>query len=551
MSSQKRFCDEAVDRTGVSCYALRADRCFFWAATALLMFGLTLQAQIDEAKILEGPTENWLTYSGDYASTRHSPLNQINASNVSSVVPKWVFHVRDATKLETTPLVYDGVMYISHTNEVYAVDAVTGRSIWHHRSDGGVGRQNRGVALWGDGLFFITVDCHLVKLDRVTGSLIWDQEFASNAEGYTSSLAPLVVKGQVLVGTAGGGSGQRGFVGALSASTGEELWRFWTVPGEGEPGSESWGGFPAKWSGAPTWTTGSYDPGLNLIYWPTGNPWPDFAGIRRRGDNLYSDSVVALDADTGELKWYFQFTPHDTHDWDANEQLVLIDKEFKGRMRKLMLHADRNGFYYVLDRATGEFLLGTPFVEKLDWATGLDAKGRPIEVPNLEPSASGVKVCPSVRGATNWMSPSINPDIGLLYVVTLEMCDIYTGSAKEPVPSSGFRGTGRDPVPTEPGQFYLRALDALTGEKKWEYEMTGPARMWGGTVSTAGGLVFTADDDGSLIALDARSGEELWHFSTGHEMFASPMTFMAEGKQYVTIAAETDVYTFGLFEPVD
>ena len=517
----------------------------------LLLCALVLSAaaigQIDEAAILEGAGDDWLTYSGDYASLRHSSLDQINRDNVGSLVAKWVYHVPGARRLETTPLVYDGVMYVTNTNELHALDAGTGRRIWSYLAEAPRRAQNRGAALWGDAVFFLAADCHLVKLDRLTGALIWVREFASYEEGYYTSLAPLIVKGQVLVGTAGGGTGQRGFVAALSTDTGEELWRFWTVPAEGEPGSETWGGFPSKWGGAPTWTTGSYDPELNLIYWPTGNPWPDFYGGRRRGDNLYSDSVVALDADTGEMKWYFQFTPHDTHDWDANEQLVLIDREHKGEMRKLMLHADRNGFYYLLDRETGEYLQATPFVERLDWATGIDESGRPIEVPGLEPTPAGVKVCPSVRGATNWMSPSINPEIGLLYVVTLEMCDIYTGSAKEPVPSSGFRGGGSRQIPSEPGQFYLRALDSVNGEIRWEYKMTGPATMWAGTVSTAGDLVFTGDDDGALVALDARTGEALWHFSMGNTLYASPMTFTADGKQYVTIATATDLFTFGLF----
>ena len=524
-------------------------RCRISACLLVLGMSTPVLAQVDEETIAAGPGDNWLTYSGDYASTRHSPLDQITRDNAKSLVPKWAFHVPGARRLETTPLVYEGVMYVSNTNEVYALDAATGRLIWSYLAEGPRVRQNRGVALWGEGVFLITADCRLAKLDRVTGALLWDKEFASYEEGYSTSLAPLAVKGQLLVGTAGGGSGQRGFVAALSAETGDELWRFWTVPAEGEPGSETWGGFPSKWGGAPTWTTGSYDPDLNLIYWPTGNPWPDFYGGRRQGDNLYSDSVVALDADTGELEWYFQFTPHDTHDWDANEQLVLIDREYQGRKRKLMLHADRNGFYYLLDRATGEYLQATRFVERLDWATGIDENGRPIEVPDLEPSPSGVKVCPSVRGATNWMSPSINPALGLLYVVTLEMCDIYTGSAKEPVPSSGFRGGGNTQIPSEPGQFYLRALDSTTGEIRWEYKMTGPATMWAGTVSTAGGVVFTGDDDGALVALDARTGEHLWHFSMGNTLYASPMTFTADGKQYVTIATATDVFTFGLYEP--
>jgi len=517
-------------------------------ATVLLAFA-PLAAQVTEAEILKGPGKEWLTYSGDYASQRHSSLDQINKENVQRLVVKWVRRIPRAGRLETTPTVLDGLMYATNTNSAYALDARNGKVVWQYEAGKTPsGRQNRGVAMWGDSVFLITSDCHLVAMNRTTGALLWDHEFASSEEGYSSSLAPLAVKGQILVGTAGGGSGQRGFVAAISAHTGEELWRFWTVPGEGEPGSETWGGFPAKWSGAPTWTTGSYDPDLNLIYWPTGNPWPDFYGGRRQGDNLYSDSVVALDADTGEMKWHFQFTPHDEWDWDANESLVLVDREWEGKPRKLMLHADRNGFYYVLDRVTGEFLLGTPFTDKLTWASGLTEKGRPIEIPNMRPTPEGLKICPSVRGASNWMSPSYNPDTGLFYVVTLEKCDVYTSSAREPVPSTGFRGTGGEQIPTEPGTFFLRALEPLTGKRVWEYEMPGPGVMWAGTVSTAGGLIFSGDDDGNLVALEATTGEDLWHFQTGHTLYASPMTWELDGKQYVTLAAESAVFTFGLLE---
>ena len=521
-------------------------------AVLALVAAVPILAQVKYEDILKGSAENWLTYAGDYASFRHSPLKQIHRENVRSLVPKWVYHVEGARKLETTPLVYDGIMYATHTNEVHALDAITGRRIWHYRAEGVTSnRQNRGVAILGNRVFLITSDTHLVALHRLSGAVLWDTEFASSKDGYFSTLAPLAVKNQILVGVGGGGSGQRGFVAAISAVTGEELWRFWTVPGEGEPGSETWGGFPAEWSGAPTWTTGSFDPELNLIYWPTGNPWPDFYGGFREGDNLYSDSVVALDADTGEMKWYFQFTPHDTHDWDANETPVLLDAEFEGKQRKLMIQANRNGFFYVLDRATGEFLLANPFVEKLNWATGIDENGRPIEVPNMDPTPAGVKVCPSVVGASNWMSPSYNPEAGLFYVVTLEQCDIYISSAKEPVPSSGFRGTGREPVPAEPGQKFLRALDPTSGELRWEFAMTGPATSWAGTMSTAGGLVFSGDDNGNLVAFDAKTGENLWHFNMGHTLAASPMSFSVEGRQYVTIGAQTDLFTFGLFEEPD
>ena len=518
---------------------------------SLMLVGLPLGAQLTEADLNAGSGENWVTYGGDYASWRYSPLDQINTENVHKLVPVWVRNIPGANRLETTPLVYDGVMYATNTNEVYALDARNGKVIWHFAADW-VKRssQNRGVAMWGDRIYFITSDCHLIALNRFNGAVIWDKEFASwEKDGYWSSLAPLAVKGNILVGTAGGGSGQRGFVAALSAETGEEEWRFWTVPAEGEPGSETWGGFPSKWSGAPTWTTGSFDPELNMIYWPTGNPWPDFYGGRRRGDNLYSDSVVALDADTGKLKWYFQFTPHDEWDWDANETLVLADSVFRGEKRKLIYHADRNGFYYVLDRVTGKFLLGTPFINELNWATGLNEEtGRPIEVPGMRPSPGGVRICPSVRGASNWMSPTYHPGTGLFYVVTLEKCDIYTSSAKEPVPSTGFRGTGGEQIPDAPGTFYMRALQPNTGELVWEYEMPGPAIMWAGAMSTKGGLVFSGDDDGHLVALDAKSGEDLWHFQMGNELYASPITYAVDGRQYVMIATATDLFAFALFE---
>lgn len=521
------------------------------SALLLLALGAGASAQLTQQDILAGSAENWVTYAGDYASQRHSPLDQITTENVDRLVVEWVRHIPTARRLETSPIVYDGVMYATNTNQVIALDARTGKVIWDYTAEWPKrAAQNRGVAMWGDRVYLITSDCHLVALNRFNGGLLWVKEFASyEKDGYWSSLAPLAVDGKIIVGSAGGGHGQRGFVAALDAETGEEVWRTWTVPAEGEPGSETWGGWPAKWAGAPTWTTGSYDPELGLVYWPTGNPWPDFHGGRRRGDNLYSDSMLALDVKTGEMKWYFQFTPHDEWDWDANETPVLIDAQFKGRPRKLLIQANRNGFYYVLDRKTGEYLLGTPFIDELNWASGLDeVTGRPLEIPGMRPTAGGNRICPSVRGASNWMSPSYNPDTGLYYVVTLEMCDIYTTSAKEPVPSSGFRGTGGEQIPSEPGRFYLRALEPTTGKRVWQYEMPGPAKMWGGTVSTAGGVLFSGDDDGNLVALDTETGEDLWHFNTGHVLYASPITYEVDGKQYVTIAAETDVFTFALFE---
>jgi PQQ-dependent dehydrogenase (methanol/ethanol family) len=500
--------------------------------------------------IREGAGDNWLTYAGDYAGHRHSPLTQISTANVRSLVSAWVYHVDGATHLEATPLVYDGIMYVTNGNEVHALDARTGRPIWKYRDELAKRSDvNRGVAILGDSVFFVTSDAHLVALNRKTGGGLWDREFADTKRGAFATLAPMAVKDRVIVGVSGGDTGVRGFLAAFSAATGEELWRFWTVPAKGEPGAETWGELGPEWGGAATWLNGTYDPELNLLYWTTGNPWPDFYGGARRGDNLYSDSLLALDAGTGKLKWYFQFTPHDTHDWDAQAWPVLLDTTYEGRARKLLLHANRNGYFYVLDRETGEFLRATPFVERLNWAKGIDPKGKPIANPGMEPSPNGTRVCPSVRGATNWMSPSYNPGTGLLYVPTLEQCDLYTSSAKTPEPMKNFAGTGGESISKEPGKFYVRALDPLTGEKRWDYLMTGHGDSWAGTVSTAAGLVFFGDDDSQLVALDASTGRHLWHYFLGQTITASPITFMADGKQYVTIAAATDVFTFALFEP--
>jgi alcohol dehydrogenase (cytochrome c) len=507
--------------------------------------------QVRYEDILKGPGDNWLTYAGDYRGTRHSPLKQITTANAGSLVPKWTFHIPKANGLRTNPIVYDGVMYITNANSIYALDAVTGRQIWKYVDTRvKIEQVNRGAALLGDRVFFVTSDVQLVALDRRTGALIWQTQYGDPKTGLFSTMAPFAVKDELIVGVAGGDTGMRGYIAAISSETGEELWRFYTVPAKGEPGSETWGDY-IEWAGAATWLSGTYDPDLNLIYWPTGNPWPDFYGGDRKGDNLYSCSVVALDVDTGKLKWHFQFTPHDTHDWDAQAWPVLVDLPWQGKSRKLMLYANRNGFYYVLDRTTGEFLHAAKLVDNLDWASGVDKNGRPILVPDKDPTPAGTRACPGVRGATNWMSPTYVPATGLFYVVTLEQCDIYTSSSKEPEPMKNFSGTGAGPKASEVGQFFLRALEPTTGKRVWEYPMTGPGESWAGTVSTAGGVVFFGDDDGQLVAIDARDGRHLWHYYMGEGLTASPITYAVNGKQYVTIASATAVFTFGLFEPVE
>ena len=516
----------------------------------LFLVAAACSAQAPYDQLLKGPGENWLTYAGDYRGQRHSALKQITTANAGSLVPKWVHHIPKANGLRTNPIVHDGVMYVTSTNEVRALDARTGRLIWAFK-DPRTKKEavNRGAAILGDAVYFVTADLHLTALDRRTGAPLWQKQYGRVEDGLFASAAPLVLKDRVIVGVAGGDTGMRGYIAALSSSTGEELWRTYTIPAKGEPGSETWGKY-VDYGGAGTWLSGTYDPELNLLYWTTGNPWPDFYGGDREGDNLFSCSLLALDADTGKMKWHFQFTPHDTHDWDAQAWPVLVDLPYKGQARKLVLHTNRNGFFYVLDRVTGEFLNATKLVDKLDWASGVDPKGRPVLVSGKDPTPGGNRVCPGVRGATNWMSPSFNPATGLLYVVTLEQCDIFTSSSKEPVPDKNFSGGGAGPKPADLGQFFLRALDPKTGARVWEYPMTGPAESWAGTVSTAGGVVFFGDDDGQLVAVDARDGRHLWHFQMGEGLTASPITYSVDGKQYVAIASATAIFSFGLFEPV-
>lgn len=520
---------------------------------ALLLLATSALAQVKYSDLLAGPGRDWLTYAGSYSGQRHSPLAQITPATAKNLVTKWTYHVPDAKKLEAVPLVYDGILYVTNSNQLHALDARTGRKIWVYRDEQAEGsRVNRGPAILGDKVYFVTTDCHLVALHRKTGAILWHKKYADIKDGYFATMAPFAVKDKIIVGMGGGDSGARGFLLALNAETGAEAWRLWTVPAKGEPGSETWSKDETrKWGGAATWLSGTFDPALNLLYWTTGNPWPDFYGGDRLGANLYSDSLIAVDVDSGKLKWHFQFTPHDTHDWDAQSWPVLLDMPWQGKPRKIVVHPNRNGFFYILDRVTGEFLRATPFVDKLDWAKGIDSKGRPILVPGKDPTPGGTRACPSVRGAANWMSPSYNPATGLFYLPTLEQCDIYSSSAKEPKPMTGFAGTGGEQIPAEPGQLLLRALDPQTGKRVWEYPMTGPATAWAGTVSTAGGVVLFGDDAGHLVAADAKSGKHLWHFGTSQNITASPITYLVDGKQYVTICSATHVFTFGLFSPAE
>ena len=500
-------------------------------------------------QILNPKLGEWPTYNGALSANRHSALTQINAQNVSRMKLDWMYTVPYAG-LQTTPLVSAGVMYVSGPNRVCAVDARGGTEIWCYSRPRGEADvipgdaakgANRGVALLGDRVFFATDNAHLICLNRLTGGLMWDVDFTvPGAPGrYGSTGAPLVVGDLVVTGVSGGDAPLRGFVAAYRATTGQLAWRFSTLPKPGEPGSDTWKGAALNTGGAATWLTGSYDPETRLLYWPTGNPFPDTDGDQRGGDNLYTNCVVALDPETGKLRWHYQFTPHDLHDWDATEPLVLVDAVFQGRERKLLLQANRSGFFYVLDRTTGELLLGEPFVRKLTWASGIDRDGRPRELEGNKPTPAGTKTCPAVRGATNWYSTAYNPATRLFYVMAVEDCNIYRQSG------SGGYVPIRDP--SNPPEKYLRAIDIETGRMVWVIPQVGaPEGNYSGVLSTAGGLVFYGETGGSFAAVDARTGETLWHFNTGQEWRASPMTYLVDGRQHVAIASGGNILSFVL-----
>ena len=513
-------------------------------------------------QVLHPARGEWPTYNGNVSGNRHSALDQINKKNVARLAMRWSFTI-PYFGLEATPLVSEGVMYISGPNQVYALDARSGEEIWkyvrprttHPLVPGDAkGGANRGVALLGDRVFMTTDDAHLICVDRLTGALQWDVFMPPEQPHYGATMAPLVAGDLVIAGVTGADEGMRGFVDAYHAETGKLAWRFWTVPRTGEPGSETWKGSAIATGGGSTWLTGSYDPETRVLYWPTGNPYPDSDGSERKGDNLYTDCVLALDLDTGKLRWHFQFTPHDLHDWDAIQPPVLVDAKFQGRERKLLLHADRNGFFYVLDRTNGELLLAKAFVKKLTWATGIDAKGRPIEVPGNIPTPEGTATCPDIRGAANWMSTAYNPSTGLYYAIAIENCGVYRstqfGGGKGEAadgPRRFDRGGNFFSVPgAEPPKRYLRAIDIQTGKTAWEVEQRVPDPNYGGVLSTAGGLVFYSESSGGFAAVDAGSGKTFWHFETGQPPKASPMTYVVNGRQYVAIASGANVLAFAL-----
>jgi alcohol dehydrogenase (cytochrome c) len=507
-----------------------------------------------EDLVVSPPAANWISYNGDYSGRRFSGLSEIDIGNVARLRPEWVFHAHNSDHLEVTPVVVNGMMFVTSANEAIALDASTGRVLWQHSRPDSEGliddasrHINRGVAVWKDRVYMETDNAHLLCLDARSGNQIWDIPYADWDKNYGATSAPLVVKDKILVGTSGGDDGVRGFVAAYDAMTGKLAWRFWTIPAPGEPGSASWPGKMYLRGGGTTWMPGTYDPELNTIFWGTSNPAPDFEGSVRPGDDLYTDCVLALDPDTGKLKWFFQFTPHDVFDYDSVETPMLINASYKGGNRKLLVEANRNGYVYTLDRTSGKFLFAQPFVDKLNWAKGIDAQGRPIR-SEVKPTTTGTRICPGFTGATNWFSPSYSESSHLVYFMALEECETFFS---KPVPQTfkegeTFYSTGVERIASEASQKILVAYDLDSGTFAWKYPQIGHGHSSGGTMATAGGLVFFGDDANSLEAVDARSGKPLWHFNTGQDVSASPMSYAVAGKQHVAIAAGSDVFSFTL-----
>jgi PQQ-dependent dehydrogenase (methanol/ethanol family) len=519
----------------------------------LEMSGSPERSSIDFERIANPKPGEWLTYNGSLTANRYSNLNQINNGNVNQLGVKWIFTVPLWKQflpdtdyyhenmryfgLEVTPLVADGVMYLTGPHQAFALDALTGRQVWEYSwprtpavvSDASLGT-NRGAAILGDKIFMVTDNAHLLALNRTTGRPVWEVVMPDEPEKYGSTVAPLVVKDLVVAGVSGGDWGIRGFIAAYKADTGERAWRLWTVPARGEPGIETWKGSEPKLGGGATWLTGSFDPETNTLFWPTGNPFPLSDDRDRPGDNLFTNCILAVNPDTGKLKWYYQFTPHDVHDLDSTEPPVLVDARYHGEDRKLLLFANRNGFFYVLDRTNGQVLLANPFVSKVTWARAIGADGRP------QLSVEGDVTCPET--AANWNATAFSPATGLYYVMALEKC----------VRKVSARRSATEQPHEEPGKKYLRALDIESGKIVWEMPQIGPAdgKRCAGVLATAGGLLFYGDPNGDFVALDDRNGKPLWHFPAGGENKASPMTYLAGSKQFIAVAIGPNIVCFGL-----
>lgn len=495
----------------------------------------------------------WLTFGGNYSNHRHSPLTQITPSNVATLKPLWTFQTGTLGNFETTSILRDNVLYVTGPQNVaWAIDARTGRQIWRYRREmpsnltACCGLVNRGFGVLGDKLFMSTLDAHLIALDMKTGAVAWDAIVGDYKTGYSSTIAPLVVKDKVITGVAGGEYGVRAYIDAYDAATGKRAWRFYTIPATGEPGNDTWAGDSWKTGGSSVWVTGAYDPEQNLLMYGIGNPGPDYHSDSRKGDNLYSNSLVALDADTGRLKWHYQFTPHDVHDWDATEVPVLADLTIGGQPRKVVMFANRNGFYYTLDRTNGKLIVAKPFVVTT-WAKEIGADGRPVLIPGHTPDEKGEVTCPDLTGGTNFWQPSYDPSTRTFFVNAREVCMTYIAWKPDYVPGERFTGgSGQRVKPSEsPAWGALRAIDPTTAERKWEFKFLSPSTS--GILTTASGLLFSGDSDGNLLALDSKSGKLLWRYQLGAPLHGtSPTTYMIDGRQHLLVPAGTTLTAWAL-----
>jgi len=494
---------------------------------------------LDPTALLKPATNTWPTYNGDYSGRRFSTLDQINATNIKSLTLAWIYSARQ--ELKSTPLEVNGILYFTSPDNVWAVDARFGREIWHYyRKSEGDHIGNRGLGMYKNWLYFTTPDAHLICLDAKDGTVRWNVELADPKLGYFATMAPLVVRDHIVAGISGDVTDVRGYLESLDPETGAVQWRWYTEPDPGQPGSETW---PKDTDallhgGGMTWMTGTYDPELNLLYWGTGNPNPVLVGDERPGDNLYTCSIVALNPDTGKLVWAFQPSPHDVHDWDAVETPVLFNAEFKGKPRKLLAQASRNSFFFVLDRTTGEHLVTAPFIDQT-WASGVDSQGRPIAKPDTAPSPDGALVEPSSDGGTNWMAPSFDPQTNLFYVNCRRIFSVFYRTTEGK--AEGWGGRDRNLWANST----LRALDYKTGKVVWNHEL-GNGGTIAGILTTAGHLLFTADNSGNLLALDPATGKTLWHLNVGGDLIASPMTYEIDGRQYLIVPIQDNVYAFAL-----
>lgn len=513
-----------------------------FAALLWLFAPITRAQRLDPAELLKPATDTWPTYNGDYSGRRFSTLDQINASNIHSLTLAWIFRAGHTVK--STPLEVNGVLYFTSPDNVWAVDARSGREYWHYeRKSQGDHIGNRGLGMYGEWLYFTTPDAQLVSLNARDGTVRWIKEIADAKLGYFSTMAPLVIRNHVIVGISGDVTDVRGYLESVDPETGAIQWRWDTTPDPGQPGSETWpkDSDAILHGGGMTWMSGTYDPALNLLYWGTGNPNPVLAGEGRSGDNLYTCSIVALNPDTGKLVWFFQPSPHDLHDWDAAETPVLFDANFLGKPRKLLAQASRNGFFFVLDRTTGEHLVTSPFIDE-NWASGVDSKGRPVAKPSATPTPDGSLVEPGSDGSTNWMAPSFDPMTGLFYVNARRLFSIFFHTTEGK--AEGWAGRDRNLWANST----LRALDYRTGKLVWNHEI-GAGESLAGILTTAGHLLFSGDNSGNLLALDPASGATLWHLNVGGDLLASPMTYQLDGRQYVIFAIQDAVYAFALPGP--